>query len=788
MINPNFIFGKHYTWFFKEDRDTLNLFSESKQDVDGLVYSKDGQICLPYCNREVDKHDKINDHYIWVVKREDTRERNNKDRILFRIKSGVKIIYDGAFDGIHDADIIIPSSVEYIGAAFQYCKNILLIFEGEVPSYGHFDSDAFFHSSNISVKCDYSIVGNQHFPKDLLEKCFIISACLLTFSNEYIEDLIKYTTGDKDTDYLKGIITIPSVHSINNGILHGAAVVDMRRYYGSTKNLLSFFYHDGEYDPYEDWEKCRYVVVNEKQAGTLPDEIEYLRVINLERQSTDIIGIIDYDKRFQRQDHDIVYSPERNRAIKAAGSKILYDHRYQMSDPFTNGKKASIHFGTKVICDYAFAMWSDLEEITIPSSVVRIGAGAFYGCNSLRSIVIPEGVETIEEDTFAECHWLEKVYLPSTLKEIRKGAFSNCSSLTEIVIPESVSFCDEHAFEGCLIEKCSGPIKNNETGVEYDSPFHEGRHWDAFFPGWKRKEYLKAISQFSYNNLLIHENAFYVFIDTETSGLPVNSNAPSYDIENWPRLVQLGWIVTNRNGEVLSSNNRLVFPVDYEIEEGAIEVHHITNEKARRDGEPLIEVLEDLIIDLRSAAFIVGHNIDFDKKIIGAEMIRCGMPDIIGPLPSIDTMKMGLQFTDLKDIRGRQKNPNLTELYSTLFGEEQRNAHDALGDVKATLACFFEMKSQLYFNANSFRIHKGKITENRALIANLVSARIRDMITDDGRELCVSLFWRKGIPINLLLRGTTPPRGTKIDPGSIEVIDCVVENGKRKYVASLQFE
>lgn len=35
----------------------------------------------------------------------------------------------------------------------------------------------------------------------------------------------------------------------------------------------------------------------------------------------------------------------------------------------------------------------------------------------------------------------------------------------------------------------------------------------------------------------------YLFIDTETTGLPKEYDAPYTDIDNWPRLVQLAWIV-----------------------------------------------------------------------------------------------------------------------------------------------------------------------------------------------------------------------------------------------------
>ncbi|MFR6285749.1 MAG: hypothetical protein ACLUN1_18295 [Odoribacter splanchnicus] len=45
----------------------------------------------------------------------------------------------------------------------------------------------------------------------------------------------------------------------------------------------------------------------------------------------------------------------------------------------------------------------------------------------------------------------------------------------------------------------------------------------------------------------------YLFFDTETTGLPKQWNAPVTDLENWPRLVQLAWIMYDDRGNMLES-------------------------------------------------------------------------------------------------------------------------------------------------------------------------------------------------------------------------------------------
>jgi hypothetical protein len=97
----------------------------------------------------------------------------------------------------------------------------------------------------------------------------------------------------------------------------------------------------------------------------------------------------------------------------------------------------------------AFYQCRSLTNITIPDSVTNIEGYAFSGCNSLTSITIPDGVTCIENEVFFGCTSLTSITIPDGVTSIGGGAFSDCTSLAGITIPESVTSIGDYTFSGC---------------------------------------------------------------------------------------------------------------------------------------------------------------------------------------------------------------------------------------------------------------------------------------------------------------------------------------------------
>jgi DNA polymerase-3 subunit alpha len=192
----------------------------------------------------------------------------------------------------------------------------------------------------------------------------------------------------------------------------------------------------------------------------------------------------------------------------------------------------------------------------------------------------------------------------------------------------------------------------------------------------------------------------YLIFDTETTGVPHNKSAPITDLDNWPRLVQIAWEVHDRKGKILAQQNLIVKPEGFDIPFKAEQVHGISTKRAMEEGHPLKDVLAAFISDLGKVKVIVGHNIEFDINIIGAEFIRASFaPEQFLGLQKVDTGLVSIEFCQLPGgMGGKLKMPRLNELHEKLFGKKFEDAHDASYDVAATARSFFGLIKQRVVN------------------------------------------------------------------------------------------
>jgi len=152
--------------------------------------------------------------------------------------------------------------------------------------------------------------------------------------------------------------------------------------------------------------------------------------------------------------------------------------------------------GIKFIADSAFKSCEDLKSVTIPATVERIYAYAFYNCTGLSSVLFEKNcaLKSIGQHAFETCNSLQEIVLPAALQSIDGYAFQysknlksvlfesgselrsfggyafyKCENLSLIMIPQNVNSIGKDTFAGTNIKGiylCSYTVNGMVTDKE----------------------------------------------------------------------------------------------------------------------------------------------------------------------------------------------------------------------------------------------------------------------------------------------------------------------------------
>ena len=134
------------------------------------------------------------------------------------------------------------------------------------------------------------------------------------------------------------------------------------------------------------------------------------------------------------------------------GSALIRKWHWHWLIPYLGYRHCIIPEGAEEIAWHAFSdsdIRDNLRSVSIPSSVKKIGDGAFMWCGKLTVIDIPGSVKEMGDNVFSECRSLRKVVIPGSVKRIGNNMFEDCTGLREVVIPDGVEGIGYDAFSGC---------------------------------------------------------------------------------------------------------------------------------------------------------------------------------------------------------------------------------------------------------------------------------------------------------------------------------------------------
>ncbi len=86
------------------------------------------------------------------------------------------------------------------------------------------------------------------------------------------------------------------------------------------------------------------------------------------------------------------------------------------------------------------------SSYTIPSTVVKLQANAFYNNDYLKTVTMSSGLTTICKNAFYSCGKLSKVVMNTKLTTIETQAFANCTSLKTLSVPKSLKTIGKYAY------------------------------------------------------------------------------------------------------------------------------------------------------------------------------------------------------------------------------------------------------------------------------------------------------------------------------------------------------
>lgn len=150
--------------------------------------------------------------------------------------------------------------------------------------------------------------------------------------------------------------------------------------------------------------------------------------------------------------------------------KIVADQAYYRNQTL---QEVTLPSGIEEIGQFSFAR-SSIQKVQLSEGVKIIGYGAFYHCDNLVEVVLPETIEVVEPNAFSYTAWVknfqasgtsdylisggvlvayrgqqEKVNVPEGVRVIAAEAFANHAEIKELVLPQSLISVGEAAFENC---------------------------------------------------------------------------------------------------------------------------------------------------------------------------------------------------------------------------------------------------------------------------------------------------------------------------------------------------
>ena len=173
--------------------------------------------------------------------------------------------------------------------------------------------------------------------------------------------------------------------------------------------------------------------------------------------------------------------------------------------------------------------------------------------------------------------------------------------------------------------------------------------------------------------------------DTETTNKPPSIKLLPETVEYWPYIVQWSFLLFNTDTYKYQEYDYVIqccVPIEND------HIHGITTSMNQKIGYSFSSIFPIFEECMKQADLIIGHNIEFDLKMLQVECYRNGLT-FTCEKPTYCTMKTTTRICALP----KSKWPTLKELHFHLFQETPTNLHNSMIDVWACLRCYLKIMS-----------------------------------------------------------------------------------------------
>mgnify|MGYP002854322990 CR=1 FL=1 len=117
------------------------------------------------------------------------------------------------------------------------------------------------------------------------------------------------------------------------------------------------------------------------------------------------------------------------KSMKKSEPEKVGENVYKYIEEYGNDKYKTVIYGKGVITEARFNVMGDL---VIDEGITGIADGVFVS-SSLKSVSLPDSLESIGKRAFKGCDYLEEITIPENVKQVGADVFADCSDLRKIV-------------------------------------------------------------------------------------------------------------------------------------------------------------------------------------------------------------------------------------------------------------------------------------------------------------------------------------------------------------------